>query len=207
MQACTGSSGTRASQCGNVTLSLHGNCHTFQPSVQVGGFTPLPLPCSSSISARDVDTAANAQRPWALHSSLSAMYLDDIFMACVRDLGTEERGLWLCMPMAGLWALQVVGEGRCHVVDTYWQTETGAHMIAPLPGLTKLKPGSATLPFFGVEPAILDEQGREVEGEGEGCEPCLPTPLLQCAQQSRLVLCSKCMACVLHISGSCRIFS
>ena len=65
-------------------------------------------------------------------------------------------------------ARQVVGEGRCPIVDTWWQTETGAHMITPLPGATTLKPGSATLPFFGVEPAVLNEKGEEQEGECEG---------------------------------------
>ena len=63
---------------------------------------------------------------------------------------------------------QVVGEGRCPIVDTWWQTETGAHMITPLPGATTLKPGSATLPFFGVEPAVLNEKGEEMQGECEG---------------------------------------
>jgi len=53
-------------------------------------------------------------------------------------------------------------------VDTWWQTETGAHMITPLPGATTLKPGSATLPFFGVEPAILNDKGQELQGEAEG---------------------------------------
>ncbi len=53
-------------------------------------------------------------------------------------------------------------------MDTWWQTETGAHMLTPLPGATDLKPGSATLPFFGVQPAILDENGQEIEGEGAG---------------------------------------
>ena len=51
------------------------------------------------------------------------------------------------------------------------QTETGAHMITPLPGITPLQPGSATLPFFGVEPALLSEQGKEIEGPGEGWVP------------------------------------
>jgi len=64
---------------------------------------------------------------------------------------------------------QVVGNGRCPIVDTWWQTETGAHMITPLPGATELKPGSATLPFFGVEPAVLNEKGEELQGECEGC--------------------------------------
>ena len=65
----------------------------------------------------------------------------------------------------------MVGDGRCPIVDTWWQTETGAHMITPLPGATTLKPGSATLPFFGVEPAILNEKGEEIQGEGEGYAP------------------------------------
>ena len=66
------------------------------------------------------------------------------------------------------WYHRVVGEARCPVLDTWWQTETGGILITPLPGATRLKPGSATLPFFGVAPALLDDQGREVEGEGAG---------------------------------------
>src|SRR5690554_2722586 len=54
------------------------------------------------------------------------------------------------------------------MVDTWWQTETGAHMSTPLPGATDLKPGSASQPFFGVQPAILDEQGKEIDGPGQG---------------------------------------
>jgi acetyl-CoA synthetase len=61
-----------------------------------------------------------------------------------------------------------VGEQRCPVIDTWWQTETGAILIAPLPGAVATKPGSATLPFFGVQPVIVDEQGRVLEGECEG---------------------------------------
>ena len=71
-------------------------------------------------------------------------------------------------PVAWHWYHGVVGGGRCPIVDTWGQTETGAHMITPLPGATPLKPGSASLPFFGVEPALLDDKGREVEGPGEG---------------------------------------
>lgn len=63
-----------------------------------------------------------------------------------------------------LWYYNVVGEGRCPIVDTWWQTETGGMLITPLPAITPLKPGSATLPFFGVVPVILDEAGNEVEG-------------------------------------------
>ncbi|MBT3671403.1 MAG: acetate--CoA ligase [Porticoccaceae bacterium] len=71
-------------------------------------------------------------------------------------------------PEAWEWYYQTIGGSRCPVVDTWWQTETGAHMLTPLPGATDLKPGSATLPFFGVEPILLDTEGNQIEGEGEG---------------------------------------
>ncbi|KAM7285980.1 acetyl-coenzyme A synthetase [Ixodes scapularis] len=71
-------------------------------------------------------------------------------------------------PDAWFWYHHVVGECRCTVLDTYWQTETGGQMITPLPGCTPLKPGAATLPFFGVMPAILDKDGNEIKGPGEG---------------------------------------
>jgi acetyl-CoA synthetase len=64
------------------------------------------------------------------------------------------------------WYYRVVGEERCAIVDTWWQTETGGIMITPLPGTTPMKPGSATLPFFGIEPVVLDEKGNEIEGNG-----------------------------------------
>ncbi|CAN8026060.1 unnamed protein product [Ixodes persulcatus] len=71
-------------------------------------------------------------------------------------------------PEAWLWYHRVVGNSNCAIVDTFWQTETGGHVLTPLPGATPAKPGSATFPFFGVEATILDEQGKEVEGEAEG---------------------------------------
>ncbi|CAJ0941981.1 unnamed protein product, partial [Mesorhabditis belari] len=71
-------------------------------------------------------------------------------------------------PAAWRWLHKVVGEARCSIVDTYWQTETGGHMIVPLPGATPQKPGSATLPFFGVNAVLLDAEGRVIEGPGEG---------------------------------------
>jgi acetyl-CoA synthetase len=71
-------------------------------------------------------------------------------------------------PEAWEWYYQIVGEQRCPVVDTWWQTETGGILITPLPGATPLKPGSATLPFFGVKPEILDNEGNVLEGEAEG---------------------------------------
>ncbi len=71
-------------------------------------------------------------------------------------------------PEAWEWYYQVVGESRCPIVDTWWQTETGGHMITPLPGAIATKPGSATLPFFGVAPALVDSDGKVLEGEAEG---------------------------------------
>ncbi len=75
------------------------------------------------------------------------------------------------------WYHDVVGEGRCAVVDTWWQTETGGILITPLPGVTPTKPGSATLPFFGVRPVIVEpESGRVLEGDGVAGALCLATP-------------------------------
>jgi len=71
-------------------------------------------------------------------------------------------------PEAWEWYYHVVGEGRCPIVDTWWQTETGGIMITPLPGATDLKPGSATLPFFGIEPVLLDPEGNLLEGAASG---------------------------------------
>ncbi|KAM3838915.1 acetyl-coenzyme A synthetase, cytoplasmic isoform 3-T3 [Vipera latastei] len=71
-------------------------------------------------------------------------------------------------PEAWLWFYRVVGEEQCPIVDTFWQTETGGHVLTPLPYATPMKPGSATFPFFGVVPAVLDESGEELEGEAEG---------------------------------------
>ncbi len=94
-------------------------------------------------------------------------------MACGEDLvkKTSRKSLRLLgtvgepiNPEAWEWYHRVVGDERCPIVDTWWQTETGAHMLTPLPGATPLKPGSATNPFFGVEPVLLDDQGNEIEG-------------------------------------------
>jgi acetyl-CoA synthetase len=71
-------------------------------------------------------------------------------------------------PEAWNWYFNVVGDGRCPIVDTWWQTETGGILITPLPGATDLKPGSATLPFFGIKPAIVDTDGKAQEGACSG---------------------------------------
>nr|WP_293610992.1 acetate--CoA ligase [Ponticaulis sp.] len=71
-------------------------------------------------------------------------------------------------PEAWMWYYNVVGDGRCPIVDTWWQTETGGIMITPLPGATDLKPGSATRPFFGIKPILVDADGKELEGAIDG---------------------------------------
>lgn len=71
-------------------------------------------------------------------------------------------------PEAWDWYFNVVGDGRCPIVDTWWQTETGGILITPLPGATDLKPGSATRPFFGIQPALVDDKGAELEGAAQG---------------------------------------
>ena len=71
-------------------------------------------------------------------------------------------------PEAWEWYYQVVGDGRCPIVDTWWQTETGGILITPLPGAMALKPGSATKPFFGIQPAVVDGDGNIMDGEAEG---------------------------------------
>ena len=71
-------------------------------------------------------------------------------------------------PEAWLWYHNVVGDSRCPIVDTWWQTETGGIMITPLPGAIAQKPGSATLPFFGVKPVLVDDKGQLLEGEASG---------------------------------------
>ena len=85
--------------------------------------------------------------------------------ASLRLLGTVGEPI---NPEAWEWYYQVVGDSRCPIVDTWWQTETGGHMLTPLPGATDLKPGSATRPFFGVQAVLLDEGGNEIEGPGAG---------------------------------------
>ena len=83
----------------------------------------------------------------------------------LRILGTVGEPI---NPEAWKWYYDIVGEGRCPVIDTWWQTETGAALISPITGTTPLKPGSATLPFYGVEPVIVDNEGKVLEGACEG---------------------------------------
>lgn len=91
--------------------------------------------------------------------------LGDSDLSSLRILGSVGEPI---NPEAWNWYHRIVGQGRCPIVDTWWQTETGGMMILPLPGATALKPGSATRPFFGVQPALLDADGNELEGAVEG---------------------------------------
>jgi acetyl-CoA synthetase len=85
--------------------------------------------------------------------------------ASLRLLGTVGEPI---NPEAWQWYHRVVGDGRCPIIDTWWQTETGGALIAPIPHRVELKPGSATLPLPGIEPALVDGEGRRLEGEAEG---------------------------------------
>lgn len=97
--------------------------------------------------------------------SLGNEVVEETSRKSIRILGTVGEPI---NPEAWEWYYHVVGDGRCPIVDTWWQTETGGHLITPLPGATDLKPGSASKPFFGIQPAIMDENGKELEGECQG---------------------------------------
>ncbi len=91
----------------------------------------------------------------------------------LRVLGTVGEPI---NPEVWEWYHDVIGAGRCALVDTWWQTETGGILITPLPGATPCKPGSATLPFFGVKPVLVDDEGNVLEGNGVSGNLCLATP-------------------------------
>ena len=105
--------------------------------------------------------------PTAIRALMGAgdSYVEKTSRESLKLLGTVGEPI---NPEAWEWYHRVVGDSRCPIVDTWWQTETGAHMLTPLPGATELKPGSATQPFFGVQPILLDSEGSEIKGEGEG---------------------------------------
>lgn len=138
---------------------------------------------ATTLMFEGVPTYPNASRCWEIcdKHSVNIFYTaptairalmgqGDDFVTCtsrksLRVLGTVGEPI---NPEAWQWYYNIIGEGRCPIVDTWWQTETGAHMLTPLPGAIDLKPGSATVPFFGVQPVLLDTDGNEIEGEGEG---------------------------------------
>jgi acetyl-CoA synthetase len=112
-------------------------------------------------------TAPTALRAIARHGD---EHVEKYKRNSLRVLGTVGEPI---NPEVWLWYHDVVGGGNCAVVDTWWQTETGGIMITPLPGATPCKPGSATLPFFGVEPVIVDDAGKVLEGNGVSGNLCL----------------------------------
>jgi len=105
--------------------------------------------------------------PTAIRALIGAgdEYVEKTSRKSLKILGTVGEPI---NPEAWEWYYHKVGEGRCPIVDTWWQTETGGHMITPLPGARPLKPGSATRPYFGVLPVLLDNEGNELEGATEG---------------------------------------
>jgi acetyl-CoA synthetase len=136
-----------------------------------------------SLMFEGIPTYPNASRLWQVveKHQVNIIYMaptairalmregDDPVTACSRRslklLGTVGEPI---NPEAWEWYYHVVGEGRCPIVDTWWQTETGGILITPFPGATTLKPGSATVPFFGVRPAIVDQAGKLLEGPASG---------------------------------------
>ena len=107
-------------------------------------------------------TAPTAIRALMAHGDKPAEGCD---LSSLKVLGTVGEPI---NPEAWEWYYRVIGQSRCPIMDTWWQTETGGHMITPLPGATELKPGSATRPFFGIQPALFDPEGNDMQGEAEG---------------------------------------
>nr|KAJ3402446.1 acetyl-CoA synthetase [Polyrhizophydium stewartii] len=142
-------------------------------------YGPLALGVTT-VMFESVPTYPNASRYWVMVDKhrITQFYTAPTAIRALRRLGDEPVAPYKLdslrvlgsvgepiNPEAWLWYHDVVGRKRCMIVDTYWQTETGSHIITPLPGVTPTKPGSATLPFFGIDVAILDpETGRELEG-------------------------------------------
>ena len=105
--------------------------------------------------------------PTAIRSLLAAGndYVKRTSRKSLRLLGTVGEPI---NPEAWEWYYHVIGNSSCPIVDTWWQTETGAHMLTPLPGVHNMKPGCATAPFFGIEPALVNNAGKLIDGPGEG---------------------------------------
>ncbi|MEL0124668.1 MAG: acetate--CoA ligase [Alphaproteobacteria bacterium] len=138
---------------------------------------------STTLMFEGVPTYPNASRFWEVIDKFNVtifytaptairalMGLGDTFVnstsrKTLRIIGTVGEPI---NPEAWKWYYEVVGGGDCPVIDTWWQTETGGILISPISGVTPLKPGSATLPFYGVKPSILDNEGNELKGECEG---------------------------------------
>lgn len=138
---------------------------------------------ATSVMYEGLPTYPTASRIWEIVDKykVNTLYTAPTLIRALMSLGevpvktTSRKSLRLLgsvgepiNPEAWNWYHRVVGESRCPVVDTWWQTETGGILISPLPGITKLKPGSATKPLFGVKPVIVNEKGERLEGACEG---------------------------------------
>lgn len=126
---------------------------------------PSPSRCWDIVDKHQVNSFYTA--PTAIRALMASGNgpVEGTSRASLKVLGTVGEPI---NPEAWEWYHKVIGNEKCPIVDTWWQTETGAHMLTPLPGATALKPGSATVPFFGVEPVLLDAEGNEIEGAAEG---------------------------------------
>ncbi|WP_332065796.1 acetate--CoA ligase [Bartonella sp. CB189] len=126
---------------------------------------PTPSRFWEIVDKHQVNTLYTA--PTAIRTLMGAgnSFVERSQRTSLRLLGTVGEPI---NPEAWEWFYHTVGNNRCPILDTWWQTETGGHMITPLPGATKLKAGSATHPFFGIQPQIIDTQGNVLEGEAEG---------------------------------------
>ncbi|MGE4133675.1 MAG: acetate--CoA ligase [Bdellovibrionales bacterium] len=138
---------------------------------------------ATSVMYEGLPTYPNASRMWEIvdEYKVNTLYTAPTLIRALMALGegpvkkTSRQSLRLLgsvgepiNPEAWLWYHKVIGDSRCPIVDTWWQTETGGILITPLPGATELKPGSATMPFFGVKPVIVDEKGQRLTGACEG---------------------------------------
>ncbi len=139
--------------------------------------------CATSVMYEGLPTYPTASRMWEIVDKykVNTLYTAPTLIRALMSLGeepvkkTSRRSLRLLgsvgepiNPEAWLWYHRVIGDSRCPIVDTWWQTETGGILITPLPGATDLKPGSATKPFFGIKPVIVNEKGEILEGACEG---------------------------------------
>ncbi len=126
---------------------------------------PTPSRCWQIVDKHQVNIFYTAPTAIRALMGMGDEFVNSTSRKSLRLLGSVGEPI---NPEAWEWYYQVVGEARAPIVDTWWQTETGGIMITPLPGATALKPGSATRPFFGVEPVLLDPEGKEIEGPGVG---------------------------------------
>lgn len=139
--------------------------------------------CATSVLYEGLPTFPTASRMWEIVDKykVNTLYTAPTLIRSLMALGEDpvkkcsRKSLRLLgsvgepiNPEAWLWYHRVIGDSRCPIVDTWWQTETGGILISPLPGATLLKPGSATLPLFGIKPVLVNDKGERLEGAAEG---------------------------------------